>query len=264
MLVSRLASTFLCATLLAFSLTSRICAQQSPPGIAARGVELYRQGNNKEAIKALRAVTKKHKDDTDAWHYLALAYGSAGKKKDSRKALARAIVLREELFWKEYKEWYKEDGSLSQAARDSRRARFVADAQAALESVESYLRPDTNDANLWREHLDALRFYVVTASEPKQTLFSAREVTKKAIITHKQEPSFTEKARESKVTGLVRLRLVLGFDGHVRRIFVVLGLPDGLTEEAVKAAERIKFIPAIKDGRPVSQFVTIEYNFNVY
>src|ERR671939_458012 len=35
-------------------------------------------------------------------------------------------------------------------------------------------------------------------------------------------------------------------------------------EAAVAAARSIKFIPAQKDGRAVSQYVTIEYNFNIY
>ena len=33
---------------------------------------------------------------------------------------------------------------------------------------------------------------------------------------------------------------------------------------ALNAARGIKFKPATKDGRPVSQFVTIEYNFYIY
>jgi outer membrane biosynthesis protein TonB len=41
-------------------------------------------------------------------------------------------------------------------------------------------------------------------------------------------------------------------------------LPDGLTEKAIEAARRISFTPAEKDGRKVSQYVTIEYNFNIY
>ena len=53
-------------------------------------------------------------------------------------------------------------------------------------------------------------------------------------------------------------------DGHVKNILVVKGLPDGLTEKAVQAARQIKFTPAVKDGRPVSQFVILEYNFNGY
>jgi len=41
-------------------------------------------------------------------------------------------------------------------------------------------------------------------------------------------------------------------------------LPDGLTEKAIAAARSIRFQPAQKDGRPVSQYAVIEYSFNIY
>jgi hypothetical protein len=50
----------------------------------------------------------------------------------------------------------------------------------------------------------------------------------------------------------------------VQGISVVKGLPDGLTERAISAAKQIRFTPAEKDGRNVSQYVTLEYNFNIY
>jgi outer membrane biosynthesis protein TonB len=37
-----------------------------------------------------------------------------------------------------------------------------------------------------------------------------------------------------------------------------------LTEKAIAAARQIRFQPAQKDGRAVSQWITIEYNFNIY
>jgi TonB family protein len=94
--------------------------------------------------------------------------------------------------------------------------------------------------------------------------FQQREVTRKANITSKPEPLYTEEARKNQVTGTVRLRLILGASGSVSGITPLTRLPDGLTEKAIEAARRINFIPAEKDGRKVSQYVTIEYNFNIY
>jgi TonB family protein len=94
--------------------------------------------------------------------------------------------------------------------------------------------------------------------------FQAREVTRKAQITSKPEPLYTEEARKNQVTGTVRLRLVLGANGSVSGIAPVSRLPDGLTEKAIEAARRINFTPAEKDGRKVSQYIVIEYNFNIY
>lgn len=58
----------------------------------------------------------------------------------------------------------------------------------------------------------------------------------------------------------VVLRAVLGSNGKVTNIVVVSGVP-GLTDGAINAARKIKFDPAIKDGRYVSMWVQLEYNF---
>jgi TonB family protein len=94
--------------------------------------------------------------------------------------------------------------------------------------------------------------------------FTAREVTQKAQILAKPEPSYTEWARRFGVMGTVRMRLILRPSGEVGSITPISRLPHGLTQAAIEAARRIKFTPAMKDGRPVSQYVTFEYNFNIY
>lgn len=95
-------------------------------------------------------------------------------------------------------------------------------------------------------------------------VFKAPEVSQRAVITSKPDPGFTEEARKNNVMGVVRLRAVLSANGAVTRISVISGLPAGLTERAITAAQRIKFQPARKDGRSVSQWITLEYNFNIY
>ncbi|HEV7891820.1 MAG TPA: energy transducer TonB [Pyrinomonadaceae bacterium] len=94
--------------------------------------------------------------------------------------------------------------------------------------------------------------------------FKPNEVTARAVIISKPEPGFTEEARTQNVTGTVRLRAVLSASGEVTGISIVKGLPAGLTEKAISAARQIKFRPATKDGHTVSQYVTLEYNFNIY
>jgi TonB family protein len=95
-------------------------------------------------------------------------------------------------------------------------------------------------------------------------IFRVPEVSRRAVITYRPEPNFTEAARRNNVTGVVRLRAVLTAAGQVTSITVLRGLPDGLTEQAIEAARRIRFTPAQKDGRAVSQWVVVEYNFNIY
>ena len=100
------------------------------------------------------------------------------------------------------------------------------------------------------------------AATPK--LFVGREVDKKARLGMKPEPSYTDSARRNDVTGTVVLKCVFSANGSVTNIRTVSGLPHGLTEKAIDAARKIRFIPAIKDGRYVSMWMQLEYNFNLY
>jgi len=94
-------------------------------------------------------------------------------------------------------------------------------------------------------------------------VFSGKEVTRKAMVFLKPEPSYTEIARSNKVTGSVALEVVLTASGRVTNIRSISELPDGLTEMAIAAARKIKFLPAKKDGRTVSMRMQLVYNFNV-
>ncbi|HEV7745019.1 MAG TPA: energy transducer TonB [Pyrinomonadaceae bacterium] len=95
-------------------------------------------------------------------------------------------------------------------------------------------------------------------------VFTGREVTAKARVLAKPEPQYTEPARKYAVIGTVILRGVLSSSGEVTGLKVMAKLPHGLTESALRAAREIKFTPAIKDGREVSMYIQLEYNFNLY
>jgi TonB family protein len=95
-------------------------------------------------------------------------------------------------------------------------------------------------------------------------VFSGKDVTSKARILSKPEPQYTEEARKNQVTGTVVLKAVFSSSGQVTQIRAISGLPNGLTERAIAAARSIKFVPATKDGHPVSMWFQLEYNFNLY
>ncbi len=101
------------------------------------------------------------------------------------------------------------------------------------------------------------------AAEQEKT-FSPKDVTRKAKIIWRPEPIYTETARKNEVTGTVVIRAVFSSSGQVTNVRVVSGPDDGLAENAVEAARSIRFFPAVKDGRIVSQYIQIEYNFNLY
>jgi len=111
----------------------------------------------------------------------------------------------------------------------------------------------------------------VKAGEPKSDgmidytqPFSASALTQKARIISKPEPLYTEAARKFAVSGTISMRLILMASGEVGGITIIKRLPHGLTQKAIEAAKQTKFEPAMKDGRLVSQYVQMEYNFNIY
>jgi TonB family protein len=99
---------------------------------------------------------------------------------------------------------------------------------------------------------------------PGQYILAGRQADRKIWILMRPEPTYTQQARQHNITGTVVLRAVFSSDGSVTNIKVLSELPDGLTERAVEAAQKIKFIPAEKDGKFVSMYMQLEYNFNLY
>jgi TonB family protein len=89
------------------------------------------------------------------------------------------------------------------------------------------------------------------------------ETDARAAITRRPEPRFPREARGRYVSVTVRLRVVLGANGEVRDALVLAGQPD-FSEAGIEAAKSIRFKPAVKGGRPVSQFVTVEYYFSTH
>lgn len=80
-------------------------------------------------------------------------------------------------------------------------------------------------------------------------------------ILHKPNPRYTDRARELRIEGNVKLRVVFAAGGQLRVLGVLQGLGHGLDEAAVAAAQQIRFRPARENGRPVDEpaIVTIEF-----
>ena len=95
-------------------------------------------------------------------------------------------------------------------------------------------------------------------------IFTKTEVDQSPRILWRPLPEYTEEARTNNVAGVVVLRAVFSSTGTVSNIHVVSGLPNGLNERAIAAAQQIKFYPAAKDGQLVSMWMELQYNFSLY
>lgn len=83
-------------------------------------------------------------------------------------------------------------------------------------------------------------------------------------IESKPRPGYTESARSSRTEGVVKLSVEFLSDGTVGDIRPVAELPHGLTEQAIEAAKKIRFRPAVVDGVAVDSSKLIEYTFAIY
>ena len=248
---------------------SVVLAQQQPSTAQSaereRGIQLYEQGDLKRAVEALRAVVKKNQDDLIAWNYLALALERKGDKKERRKALSRVADLRIKLFQKEF-----DTAGENMTAADLSRLELLH--KEASESVGNYLGADAAPSNLqyWTDSLNGLIIHGKFLELAKDALAQGRvlrwsEVPKnRARVLKKDEPPYTEEARRHQVSGTILLSAIFDADGTIKGIRVVKGLGGGLVEVAIETARRIKFQPAAVGGQPVSQYVVIEYSFNVF
>ncbi|HEX7956257.1 MAG TPA: TonB family protein [Pyrinomonadaceae bacterium] len=106
-----------------------------------------------------------------------------------------------------------------------------------------------------------------TQGDPAVT---ARATVRKAKIKSKPAPHYPEEAVAYDAGAVVRLRVILRASGEVTDINTMKvemtkdapkELADAFIREATRAAEKIKFQPAQKDGQTVSQYVVLEYAF---
>jgi TonB family protein len=104
---------------------------------------------------------------------------------------------------------------------------------------------------------------IIETEKPEPEVLSSKKVDSRVVIMTKPAPSYTKEARRIGVQGFVVLKTLLSADAKVSRVRVVRGLPAGLTANAIRAACKIKFKPAMKDGQPVAQWVTTEYVFRL-
>lgn len=228
-----------------------------------RGISLYKAGDLQNSIQVLRSVNTQL-ETVAGLHYLALALEQSGSTDEGRKTHEKAAKLGESLVVR----------GLS-FAKTAQTYAFLSATQLeiedAVDSAERYVKlsPKLSKSTLrqWRERIDLLKDLAAAGSKRDSGPWGAygvNEVTTRAKILSKPEPQYTEVARTHGVVGGVVLRGILAFDGTVRGLVPLQSLPDGLTENCMRVARQIKFIPATRDGKPVSQFIEIKYNLYLY
>lgn len=103
----------------------------------------------------------------------------------------------------------------------------------------------------------------VVHQAPKIAQADTGPATTAVEITYKPNPVYTKEARDLKLEGEVLLEVSFSANGtlHVNR--VVRGMGHGLDEAAIAAANKIRFKPALRLGRPVDSTAVVHVSFQL-
>jgi len=82
-------------------------------------------------------------------------------------------------------------------------------------------------------------------------------------IRYKPNPAYSAEGRERKIQGDVVLEVIFLASGQIKVTRVVSGLDFGMDDEAIHAAQRIRFTPAMLDGKPVDFSARIRIEFRL-
>jgi TonB family protein len=104
---------------------------------------------------------------------------------------------------------------------------------------------------------------IIEPDDLPEVVVSPKDADVRAAITAKPKPSYTKEARRNGIQGFVTLKVLLSGRGKISRVRVMKGLPAGLTENAIRAACKIEFKPAMRNGQAVSEWLNAEYVFRL-
>ena len=107
-------------------------------------------------------------------------------------------------------------------------------------------------------------FNASAAPEATHTRTAAAEpkLTPVEIIS-KPNPIYTQEARDLKLEGEVLLQVVFAATGQLRVVRVERGLGHGLDEAAVRAAQQMRYKPALRDGQPYDSLAIVHVRFQL-
>lgn len=83
-------------------------------------------------------------------------------------------------------------------------------------------------------------------------------------ILSKVESQYSDKARRHRISGSVRLSVLVDESGHAREVEILDPLGLGLDEAAIKAVKQWIFSPATLNGAPVSTHAIVECTYRLF
>jgi TonB family protein len=102
---------------------------------------------------------------------------------------------------------------------------------------------------------------VASAVRPKTETVAPKMVPAEVLL--KPTPIYTDEAKKLRIEGEVLLEVVFESSGRLHVVRVLRGLGHGLDEAAIRAAEQIRFKPALRDGQPADSTAVLHIVFQL-
>lgn len=116
------------------------------------------------------------------------------------------------------------------------------------------------DALKQTESSDNIKFDMV--DEEKK--FYDERLSRDLIVIDKPVPVYTDEARRNDKQGQIRARVEFLDNGRIGAVVIDPRLDQGLARNVAKVVNKIKFLPAEREGKPISVTKVLEYNFSIY
>lgn len=100
--------------------------------------------------------------------------------------------------------------------------------------------------------------------EKEEKTENTTKYSRPLFVIRRPVANYTDSGRQNGVQGIVKLKVVFRADGQIGEITVLKKLKEGLTEKAIEAARKMKFLPAEIDGKAVDTPKNVSYSFTVY
>ena|SRR5436190_8698830 len=93
-------------------------------------------------------------------------------------------------------------------------------------------------------------------------IYNSKEVDRKVKVLEYPAPHWDGREVATHSPSVVVLRAIFCGSGTVTDVKIQRGVSPRLNDEAIRTAKTIKFRQAEKNGKPVSQWMTLEYHIN--
>lgn len=211
-----------------------------------RGMTYRDEGNYKAAINSVEQAIKLQSNYPDGHYLLAVLNLETRKLSKARTEIDLAMAQ-----GVSFANAYSLKGKIELLEHHSPQARDLFE--------EALRRAPPNDASLptLQRQVMALRSLKERADNKDDSTYTYPK------LLNSPGPSYTDEARAANIQGSVHVAIQVNEAGNVTDSVVFIGLGFGLDEQALRAARRLKFKPAIKDGKPFAVWLRVDIEFHL-